>query len=163
MRPVAKAVIRAGLVPPDVLAQMQKWGVDVEPVPEDQILDSPDKIVAHIQEALESKAQVEITETDLDILHRYLDSAKQKQGRLHLRDGEDKTVAKVSFCVTQMGDFAIPWLDEANPDMFINGESFLRYKEGDESRDVYFIDMRELHFGDRKAFVVCTPGASKEE
>lgn len=160
MRPVAKAVIRAGLVPPDVLAQMKKWGVlDAEEVKVDQILDTPEQIVAHIQEALESKAQVEICESDLDILQRYLSKEHQQEGRLHLRDGERRELVKVNFCLTKMGEYAIPWLDEENPQLLANGESFLRHREeGEEkSKDVYFVDIRELYFGDRKAFIVCVP------
>jgi hypothetical protein len=157
MKPVANAVVEAGLVPEEVLDEMARWGVHITAVPKENILQSPQAVVEHIRRAYESEEQVRIDETDLDLLSRYLDQKHQKSGRLILKDGKQHKTVNVSFCLTELGEYAIPWTEPETPDILFNGETHLKWQDGEEQRDVYFEDVRELSFGSRKAFAVCTP------
>lgn len=158
MRPIANAVVQAGLIDDSVLDEMARWGIHITAVPDQGILSNAQSVVDHIREAIEGEDQVRIDETDLDILRRYLDRKQQKTGRLILRD-EDKhqTTMKVNFCLTEMGEYAIPWTDGEVPTLLINGESHLKWNDGEKERDIYFFSLRELYYGSRKAFVVCAP------
>lgn len=155
MRPVADAVVRAGLVDESILDELARWGIHITAVPDKMILNDPVAVVAHIREAIEGEDQVRIDETDLDILHRYLDKAYQKKGRLILKEGKRHQTLNITFCLTPMGEYAIPWVDEETPDIFANGETHMKWKDGETEHDVYFTDVRELYYGRRKAFVIC--------
>jgi hypothetical protein len=158
MKPVVEAVVEAGLVPEEALDELARWGVHIKAVPNERILHSPEAVVNHLREALESEEQVRIDQTDLDLLTRYLDKNNQKRGRLILKEGKQHTTVNVSFCLTQLEEYAIPWTDPDEPDILVNGESHLKWTDDDGTEyDVRFIDVRELFFGSKKAFAVCIP------
>jgi len=159
MKPVAIAVVRSGLVNNDVMTELRRWGFPVELVQEDKILKNPRQIVDLIQNALESADQVKISETDLDVLSRYIDPRYRREGTLVAKDGDQKAVSKVTFCVTTLGEYAIPWVSESIFELMTNGETYLRFKniEGENER-IKFIDVREVFFGEQKAFMVCMGG-----
>lgn len=158
MKPIAVAVVRSGLVSPNTLTEIRRWGLPVELVESDKVLTDPRQVVDLIQNALEGAEQVKISETDLDVLTRFLDPRYQREGTLVVKDGDQKSTSKVMYCVTPLGEFAIPWMSESIADLMTNGQTYLRFKtcEG-ENEHVKFFDVREVFFGDRKAFMVCTP------
>jgi hypothetical protein len=155
-RPIIDAVVEAGLVPSDTLDELARWGIHVtaERRPE---LNNPQSIATHLKEALESEAQVRIDETELDLLHKYLNPKHQKQGRLIIKEDKSHTTTNISFCLTDLGEYAIPWTDEDVPEVLANGQTHLKWQDGEVARDVYFTDVREVFFGTRKAFAICTP------
>ena len=161
MREIAEAVVRAGLVSEDSLNEMARWGIHITAIPNAQILNDHAAVVEHIREAIEGESQIRIDETDLDLLSRYLNPKYQKEGRLILKEGDNHTTLKISFCMTLMGDYAIPWTDEDTPDVIYNGESHLKYKDEIGEHDVYFCDAHELYLGKHKAFAVCVPVREK--
>ncbi len=161
MKPVVSAVVEAGLVDESILNEMARWGIHVTAKPDEEILLDKAAVVERIREAIESSDQVRIDETELDLLSRYLDKAHQKSGRLIIKEGKRHQTMKVTFCLTHLGEYAVPWTEEDTPDILMNGESHLKWVEGEKQHDIYFTDVREVFFGTRKAFVVCTP--SKEQ
>lgn len=163
MKPIAVAAVEAGLVPGSALDELARWGVHVTAEPKENILQSPESVVAHLREALEGEAQVRIDETDLDILHCYLSPDTQKKGRLILKEGKRHSTMPISFCLTKMGDYAIPWTDSDTPEVLANGETHLRWEDEDGVHDVYFLDVREVFFGTKKAFAICTPVKDEED
>jgi len=152
-RPIINAVVEAGLVPEEALNELARWGVHVTATRKPE-LDTPAAVAQHLMEAMESDDQMRVDETDLDLLQRYLDPKHQKQGRLIIKSGAQHTTCALSFCLTSLGEYAIPWTDAETPEVLANGESHLKW--GDD-KDIYFSAVREVFFGSRKAFVVCTP------
>ena len=164
MKPIAVAVVCSGLVSSETLSEIRRWGLPIDFVEPDRVISNPRQIADLIQNALEGEDQVKISETDLDVLTRFLDPKHQREGTLVVRSGDQKSTSKVLYCVTPLGEFAIPWVSESISDLMTNGQTYLRFKtcEG-ENEHVKFIDVREVFFGDRKAFMVCAPatGGSK--
>lgn len=160
MRPITYAVVKAGLVSEGALAELKRWGMPVEvmPVDESEIIDDPKKIVEIIQEALESHAQVRVQDTDLDILHRFLDPSYQREGKLVIAPRSTDASFRTLFCFTAMGEVAIPWRSESIYDLMTDGDTYFAWTDNaGTQRKSYFSDVRELFVGDRKAFMVCTP------
>jgi hypothetical protein len=160
-RPIIDAVVEAGLVPDAALDELARWGVHITAKP-DPTIDTPAAVAEHLMSALESDEQVRVDETDLDLLQRYLDPKHQRRGRLIIREGKDHTTMTVSFCLTSLGDYALPWTDEETPGVLANGESHLKWQDGERQRDIYFSSVREVFFGRRKAFVICSPSTVEE-
>ena len=162
MRPLAKAVIKAGLVSKDSLAELRRWGVAVE-VQEVEPLDDLDEVVVILRNALEGSEQVRLQEADIDVLRRFLDPVHQRRGRLTVKDEGASSTFQVTFCVTCMGEYAIPWKSEGIRDMITFGNSFLRFEgEDGEEKTVHFMDARESYFGERCTFMICSPETPNE-
>lgn len=157
MKPVAFAVVKSGLVDPAAIEELRRWGMPVELVATDAVIDNPRQIVDLIQQALEGD-EVKITETDLDLLTRFLDPRHRREGVLVVKDGDQKSTSKVMFCTTTIGDYAIPWVSEGISDLMTNGQTYLRVKnEAGDNEHIKFQIVREVFFGDHKAFMVCSP------
>ena len=152
---LSAAVLRAGLVEPGVLAEIRRWGlpIDIGVGEELTLADTKEEALAAIRDGLESESMVEIRDTDLDIMHTYLKG--QSKGRLVVR-GES---IPVSFCRLATGEYAIPWMSESISDLLVDGETHLKVRR----KKVFFWDVREVYFGEMKAFVVCSPGKRDEE
>ena len=161
MKTLTVAVIKSGILEPETVAEINRWGLPVEFVAEEKLLTTKEEVIAHIQEALESEDIVQSRNTDLDILNEYLQN--QQQGRLYIHDTDTghKTSFTVSFCRTKMGDYVIPWRAEALSDLLINASSHL--KVTGTKKKIYFLDVNELFFGEHKAFIVCTPSVSEDD
>jgi len=161
MRPLGKAVIRTGLIDQDQLTEMRKWKLPVaieEVEDEGAAIKDPNTVVQILQDALESGEQVRVRDTDLDIVQRWIDPKNQLTGKLIMKEGEEHATKKVIFCLTVMKEIAIPWSSENIVDLLCNGETHLKFEEGDGTKHkYYFTDARELYIGDTKAFVVCSP------
>ena len=157
MRPVAEAVVEAGLIDESVLKEMKRWGMTVEAEPDEKLLGDMEATLQHIREAIESQEQVRIDETDLDLLCRFLDKEHKQSGRLIVKEGKRHQTMKVEFCRTHAGEYAIPWSDEETPYVLANGETHLKWEAEGVQHDIYFMEVREVFFGKKKAFAVCTP------
>lgn len=165
MKSIAKAVVETGIVDSDFVSEAKRWGAPIQdpgteegpPTPLPGMVGNRDAQVAHIREALEGESQVRINECDLDLLRLYLDDTKQKEGRLILKEGKKHATKKITFCLTPMGEYAIPWVDsDADPVVLYNGETHLRWEDSDgKQHDVTFVDARPVMFGDQQAFIVC--------
>jgi len=153
---VSLAVIKSGLIPESVIQELNRWGLPIEMVEEGEILNTPEAIVNRIQEALEGEDLVRIRDTDLDILRCYL--SEQKQGILRVAGDNETANVEVSFCVTPMGEYVIPWRSESIREFMTDPRTYLKT----DGKKIGFSDVRELFFGEHKAFMVCTPIKEKE-
>lgn len=156
-RPVTKVVVESGIVDEDALAQLARWGfpIEVGQPREDYALSAAD-VARRILQAVEDEESVEVRATDLDIVTEYL--KKRQRAKLHVPNPEEggrKTIAiPVEFCFTKMGEVVIPWTSESINDTLLDPETYLKPIGGER---IYFADVRELFYGDHKAFMVCVP------
>jgi hypothetical protein len=154
MKPLTAAVVIAGILPENVLKEMARFSPVISPPPSavDQV--PLEDAAAYIQRAIQGEDHVTFRETDLDAVKTYLTT--QKQGKLHLvlasADGTSPVDFPIAYGRTAMGEFIIPWSSENIADAMTDPETFLTTEDGDV---VYFSDMRELHYDDTKAFMVC--------
>lgn len=154
------AAIKTGIVPVETLEEMRRWGLPVRFIEDNTpaALSSPREVVDRIREALESEDLIETRDTDLDILQHYL--ANQRRGLLHLQGEDSSATTPVYYCVTEFGDYVIPWRYESMKDLLLDPKSYLKDESGTR---VYFRDVRELFFGGTKAFIVCERGSDGQE
>jgi len=157
MRPIATAVMRAGLVDDDLIAEMKHWGFiprNVEAHP----FETVDEAISAIDDAIHGEEQIRLRKTDLDLLRLYLNKDKQIQGRLVIVDTVADTRANkpVTFCILPGRRYAIPWMGDSPLDLLVNGDSYLTYHEKDNpgSRRAYFSSYEEISFGEVQAFMV---------
>ena len=157
MNPLTSAVLRTGLVDPEVLQELRRWGVFIEDVPPAKV-QSAEEVSDKIQEALESEELVLVRETDLSVLDEYLQSAKVTTLRVVFDDGEQREGEfHVTVGRTKLGEYVIPWMSTSIIDVLTNGLTHL----WDGSRAIYFSQVRELFFGKTKAFMICVPFPEK--
>jgi hypothetical protein len=110
-----------------------------------------------IRRAIDSEGYVLTRETDLEVLRHYLSG--QQQGLLHVEVfHKDPTIESsadipVVFARTPLGEYIVPWASESIADEMTNGITYLTTSGG----KVQFSSVRELFFGDHKAFMVCEP------
>lgn len=159
-RALTVAVVETGLIQPEVLDEMRRWGLPIDVIESNEVAKSPDEIVERIQEALEGEDLVRLRDTDLDVIRHYLN--QQRPGKLHVGIEEDSSSFSVFFCLTKLGEYVIPWRSESIYTLMLDEGTYLSFAEVDSSgknkrRKVHFKDVRELFFGDTKAFMVCTP------
>lgn len=154
MRPLAKAVVRSGLVSKAALDELQRWGLPVE-VEEVDPIEDIEEVVAVLREALEGSEQVRIQESDLDVLRQFLDPRQQRQGRLALQsESGSKTSFSIQYCTTKMGEYVLPWKSESIRDIILFGGAVLTRDTG---AAVALMDVRESYLGQQRAFMICTP------
>jgi hypothetical protein len=150
---MTKAVLKAGLITPNMLREMKRFSPFIDrdaEVEEPKELEAAAKIIA---DALESREYTIVRETDLDALRQYAD--EHTEGTLHIDDVSQAEPMEftVSYCVSKAGEYIIAWTAESIEDVLTNGSTFLKTAV----REVYFKDVRELWYGEKKAFVVCVP------
>ena len=154
MNPIAAAVLRTGLLSPQVVDELRRWGTPLDDVSNIQG-QSPDQVAAKIRETLESEHYVLVRETDLAVLGQYLTTATT--GTLHLVLDDDATLedtdVPVTFGKTPLDEYIFAWMSSSIVDVLTNA---LTYLETGATR-VYFGQVRELFFGETKAFMICTP------
>lgn len=158
MRPIATAIVRTGVVSKKALVEMQRWGLPVDLVAEERVIDihEAQQVVNIIRDALEDSDQVMVRDTDLDLLKTWIDSNNQREGRLHIKEGDQKTSFKVIFCRGPLKEFVIPYRSDSIIDLLTNGESYLKYTDDEGNKQtVYFSDVKEFYIGESKAFMIC--------
>lgn len=151
-------LVKTGLVDSNVLAEFKRWGLPLEFREDVQGCSTAEEVVSHIHDYLESDIRVKLRDTDLDILQRYIQT--QHPGRLHYRGPNDEKLSvDVHFCITDLGEYVIPWRSESIQDLMLESTTSLRFtpKDSSDRKTVYFTDVRELFFGEHKAFMVCEP------
>ncbi len=155
MTPMISAVLKAGLINEKQLAEFKRFGSPcLDSDAKAETPDSPEEVVNLISSALQSEGFVLVRETDLEVVHNYLN--KSEEGVLHLESLEGaKDDVSVRYCKTPLGEYVIPWNGDGISDLLINGQTYLIESNG--FKGVTFDSTRELFFGQQKAFVVCRP------
>ena len=159
MHSIAIAVLKAGILPPETLAEFKRWGHPVEDVSADLPV-GPEQVVMAIEKALQEEGLVVTRETDLEAVSDFLKT--QQEGTLNIfieADGvSEMTDFPCSFGTTPLGEYIIRYHSESIEDLMTNGVTYLSFngKDGKEGK-VYFNRVRELFFGAQKAFMICTP------
>lgn len=161
-QPKSKAVAASGVLGADgdVLAQFQRWGTLDPSVMQETQLTSVDAIVERIRESMESDDALELRDTDLDAIRVFADNSRR--GRMYLPDEEARSGLRhsdVQYCVTAMGEYLVPFQSEEVRDLLLHPRAYLK-PPGE--LPVHVADIRELYYGDRKMFMVCTPAKEVE-
>jgi hypothetical protein len=151
MSELAKLIVKSGILSESQLAEFQHWGrltdAEVEASPM-----SAAEFMQKVESALQQEDMVLVRETDFGALRSYL--SNQKKGQLHVQSGKTESEFEVVYSVLNTGEYLIPWAGENLVDLLINGESFLKAEDG---KVEYFYEIRELFYGEIKAFVACRP------
>lgn len=154
---IATAVLTTGIVDRKMLDELKRWGAPID-IPEKlpEFPTSLEEAARIIEEALQSEGYVVTRETDLEVLQQYL--ATQKTGKLHV---EVEPVADVilgtqatfdvTYGRTPLGAYILGWQGESIRDEMTNGLTHLIEDDG----NVYFHDVREVFYGEQKAFMIC--------
>jgi hypothetical protein len=160
MSAIGKVLAEAGILPQDAVKQFARWRVpgiekiDVENPPTPALVD-PQQVVSHLDEAMQEKAFVQVKETDLTVLDQYQQT--KTEAVLHIEDDQGQSAdVPVEVGRLRTGEYIFPWTSEGIEDVMINGFTRLHLGETN-SPGIAFKDVRELFFGDDKAFMVCTP------
>lgn len=159
-KPVTVAVLKSGIVPPEVLQEMARWGLPIVFREEEdkRVLDSIEEVIDCLREAVEGDDAVKLRDTDLDALRIYLTT--QKTAKLTLHNPYDSTTDRfaVSYAVLPNGNYLIPWTDEMTVEYLTDTSSYL--KVGDQR--VTFDQAEELFFGGSKMFISAHPKPKSE-
>jgi hypothetical protein len=163
MHSIAQAVVQSGLLSEETLAEFRRWGHPIEAPP--PIPKSLDEVVLAIEQALQEEGLVVTRETDLEAVATYL--TEQRSGVLHVVLGEGaervETDIPCSYSYSKMGDYLIRWHADSIEEVLTNGETYLLAHSltlngsPDVPDKVFFNRVREVFFGETKAFIVCTP------
>jgi hypothetical protein len=156
---IGKALAQAGLLPPEAVKQFKRWNPDaVGDIEPSDIPDEPkpiDEIVPQICGVMTAKEQVDIRETNLEVDQIFKQT--KVTAVLHLVDDNQSGNIDVEVGRLLTGEFLLPWSSEGIEDIMTNGRTCLQIGQAPSVREVYFSDVRDLYFGDSKAFMVCTP------
>lgn len=151
MHPIIDVILKAGLLSKQQLEEMKRISPVIDrdaEVGEPVDLELASRLVL---DALEREEYVLVRETDLEVLRQYASSAKS--GALYIEGEDGHTSFDVTFGRTTMGDYVIAWRGESIKELMTNGLTHLL----DGVEPIYFQDVRELFFGEQKAFMVCVP------
>lgn len=163
MNPLTKAVVQMGCVDKELLEELRRFGAPIEEllVDEEQPSTNQDDALTKLQDALTAEERVAIRETDLEVLEQYRVTRRNGVLRLSVAlDGyTNQADIPVSYGRTALGEYLIPWQAETISQMLTNGETYLQTQENTR---VYFKDVRELFYGNVKAFMVCIPSVTEE-
>jgi hypothetical protein len=155
MTPLTSAVLKAGIVSPDMLKEMQRFNPGLKQVEAAETPVDLETAANLIVAALNSEEYVLVRETDLEAVRQYLSTTQT--GLLHLDTGQQDTDLDVTYGTTKLGEYIIAWTNESIQEMMTNGLSYLEV----DGKHVYFKDVRDLFFGDQKAFMVCVPSTTE--
>lgn len=145
----ADALSRAGLLPPGMVAQVRRWGIQVaEPLELEPPL-GPAQVVDALEEAFQAPSRSELV-TDPDLWRRYLDTATPATLVLELDDGQ-KTSVELHAGQHLDGSWLVPWTGSDPIDILTNGRSHLVV----QASRYFFGDVREFYYGAQKAFLRC--------
>jgi len=155
-RSMIEAVLKAGVVDANTLALFKKFGAPIDPDAEVEEPKDLETAAAIIGDVLESEGYVVVRETDLQVFNQYVETSRR--GTLHLAVESDveptgltATDIEITYGKTKMGEYIIAWHSESIEDLLTDGNSYL---EAEDCR-IFFQSVRELYFGNTKAFMVC--------
>ena len=149
MKDRTAAVLGSGIVPSNAVQELKRWGAPIpESIPQYSFSDALD----HIREAVEGYGGVELKQTDLDVLRQFPE--KKMGGRLFYTDAGKTKFTEVEFMVNSLGNYLIPWTEEDISDFMLDEGTYL--KPTGQPR-VYFMDVTDIYYGDRKLFMSCRP------
>lgn len=152
MNPVTAAVLKSGIISPEMLQEMKRFSPSLNKDAETSEPVALEEAAGIIEAALQSEQYVIVRETDLEAVRQY--AATTRSGILHLEiDDAQQGDAEVTYGKTPLGDYIIAWLSDSVEGMMTNGLTYLV----EDGAHVFFKDVRELFFGEQKAFMVCVP------
>jgi len=148
------AVVASGIVERAALEELRRWGLPVDEVDDVKALHL-EEAAARVRDALESEGYILVRETDLAVFEQFAQT--MCQGVLHIVldnevDPKDNDL-QVTFGRTPLKEYILPWKSTGIADVLTNGMTYLV----DEGSRVYFREVRELFFGETKAFMICAP------
>lgn len=155
MSKLAEIILKAGILSPNTLHEIQRWGLPVGEVKEPTGLEAemtPEGLSQAIAGVIEDEGYILARETDLSAIPQYLKTAKPGVLHVVLDDGESSEF-EVQVGHSSTGDWILPWQSESITDLMNNGETYLKIA----GKRIYFNQARELFYGQHKAFIVCTP------
>lgn len=159
MNAMTEAVLKSGIITPNMLQEMKRFSPTLDRDAETSEPKELEEAARLIADALESAEYALVKETDLEVLRQYIDTSVE--GFLHIEALDAKPVEViVTYGRTKLGEYIIAWRGDSIADVITNGMTYLStlISHPDEvPEDVYFRDMRELWFGDNKAFILCVP------
>jgi hypothetical protein len=166
MKAIMTAVLKAGLLTPEMLKEFKRFSPVVDREAETGEPMGLEDAAALIEAAIQSEQYVLLRETDLEIVRQYADTARRSV--LHVEHDGEVSDIEVSYGRTPIGEFIIPWRSESIRDMLTNGQTYLvvaatevrawlpdPYQAEGQVR-IFFKDVREVFFGEQKAFMVCS-------
>lgn len=161
-RDLLRICVRLGAFSEERLQEFRRWGVPLEDIPKPLPQVGPtslEDLSRELSEALEDEGMVIIRETNLTILQQYLATQQEAELFVTLDDAVPAKVFEVSVGKTELGEIIIPWRSEGIEALMTNGLTHLVL----DGIQVFFCSVRELYFGDNKAFMVCTPSPPNSE
>jgi hypothetical protein len=162
MNELAKLMIQSGVLSKEQVSEFQRWGMHNLTEEAKFDLDKTQDAQAFLKQielALQKDEMVLVRETDFDALRNYL--AHQHKGQLHLYTGDVKNdPIEVTYSISKTGEYLLPWGGENIVELLANGKTYL---VTDDDKVEFFYEIRELFYGDVKAFVACRPLSSVRE
>lgn len=153
MKPLSATVVEAGLVPPNALAEMQRFRPSLAQVEAPTEAAPLDEVASQLRRVRDSD-DLTVRETDLDAVQTYLQT--QQEGVLHLTldglDGPVSTDFPVTYGRTRIGDIIIAWTNDSIKEAMLTPQTYLTLSDGSRA---CFTDVRELYYDETKAFMVC--------
>lgn len=155
--PLATAILKTGLIDDEVIREIRKWGISFEGLDhkEEGKPRSLKDLVHVLENALQSAEMVAEKVTDADAIRVFL--ATQKIGTLHVHIEGQSASFDVPYGKNNLGEYIFPWQGETLADELTNGITYLLPDPKNEENKVFFNSVRELYYGDQKAFMVCAP------
>lgn len=152
MSRISDLLLANGIIKPEQLAELQHWGygTGAQQVPTDTPEDTAPKFLQRLDRLMDDDILMLIRETDLEALGRFL--KEQKKGELIF--GEDYPAMDAYYGVLRTGEYLLPWLSEDVLELLTSPNACLKTVSGSS---VYFSNIRELFYGNVRAFMVCTP------
>ncbi len=157
MSQLTDVILKAGLISPDNVRELRRWGLpvgEVTPSGEFDAKMTPRALLDAISSIIESEGYVLTRETDLGAISQYLRT--QRPAVLHVVFDEDGQ-APVDFEVTVgqevTGEWLLPWQSESITDLLTNGKTYLKI----QGQRIFFGQARDLFYGKHRAFLLCVP------
>lgn len=159
MNPLTVAILRSGLVSEKVRLQLERWGHTLPPVQPLELPENEDGAILLgqiLEEALINEDLVTVRTQDLDVIERYLATARQGLLRIVV-DGVESEFP-VMFGRSVEGDFLFPWRGETLSEEMTKSTTQLTWTDNDGAQKVeHFTLCSELYAGLVKIFMSCTP------
>jgi len=160
MPTMTEVLDKLGVLPETTVKELARWpGGQLPPATygEPAAAASGEEAVAAIRDVIEGEGQVELRETDPDLLRRYATSKRSGKLLLVIKDTRGNEVERSSFKIefgqTSLGEYIIPWASESIAEYMLDPDTYLLVN----SKKIKFINVREAYYGPEKVFMVATP------